>query len=46
MKMIMGALAAAALLAGAAAPASAETDVEQIVGQRYVKVPAPQRSSS
>ena len=30
MKMIMAALAAAALLAGAAVPASAERDVEQI----------------
>ncbi len=33
MKMIVGALAAAALLAGAAAPASAEMNVEQIAGQ-------------
>ena len=33
MKMIMGALAASALLAGVAAPASAEMDVERIAGQ-------------
>ena len=39
MKMIMGALAASLLLAGAAAPASAETDVTEIV-REYVKEPS------
>ena len=38
MKLIMSALAASVLLAGAAAPASAETDVTEIV-REYVKVP-------
>ena len=33
MKTIMGALATAALLAGAAAPASAEMDVDRMAGQ-------------
>jgi hypothetical protein len=36
MKMLMAALTASALLAGAAAPASAETDVSALIG-RYVK---------
>ena len=39
MKMIMAALTASLLLAGAAAPASAETDVTEIV-REYVKVPS------
>jgi hypothetical protein len=39
MKMIMSALAASVLLAGGVSPASAETDVTEIV-REYVKVPS------
>ena len=39
MKMIMAALTASVLLAGAAAPASAETEVTEIV-REYVQVPS------
>ena len=40
MKMIMGALAAGLLLAGAAAPANADTDELVEVVREYVKVPS------
>ena len=40
MKMIMGALAACLLLAGAAAPANADTDELVEVVREYVKVPS------
>jgi hypothetical protein len=43
MKTIMSALAASLLLAGAAAPASAETDVTEIV-REYVKVPSSEQT--
>ena len=43
MKMIMGALAAGLLLAGAAAPANADTDELVEIVREYVKVPAPTR---
>ena len=40
MKMIMGALAAGLLLAGAAAPANADTDELVEIVREYVKVPS------
>ena len=44
MKMILAALTASALLAGIAAPASAETDLAIVAGE-YVKQPSSERST-